>query len=197
MMRVKSGDEIEKYVLLSNSHNGQNSLRVLLTPVRVVCNNTLTRATRYRGGIRVPHRKGLTERLDQAAENLGLLHREFAALESVLNSMATVRMDRGRLNEYWHEVFPMPAAIKADREREAVQLSREWAEHFYKDGVGNRSEEISGTLYAAYNGVTELVDHRGGQFSAESRLRSIWFGTGLELKARAMRIAEEKLHCWA
>src|SRR5262249_13279464 len=68
------GDEIQKFVLLSNSHDGTTSVRVGFTPIRVVCANTLSLAHADKAGsklIRVRH----TRRLD---ENL-------AALQEVIN----------------------------------------------------------------------------------------------------------------
>ena len=55
--------------------------------------------------------------------------------------------------------------------------------------------EVRGTLWAAYNGVTELIDHRKArQHSADTtlgRLNSIWFGRGAAIKERALRVAEQ------
>jgi hypothetical protein len=41
-----SDDEVKKYVLLHNSHDGSSTLNMLLTPVRTVCQNTLSMAIR-------------------------------------------------------------------------------------------------------------------------------------------------------
>jgi len=41
---ITASDVLDKYVLLSTGHDGRTCVRVILTPVRVVCQNTLTRA---------------------------------------------------------------------------------------------------------------------------------------------------------
>lgn len=38
------GDKTEPYVCFSNTHDGSGAVRVCMTPVRVVCNNTLNLA---------------------------------------------------------------------------------------------------------------------------------------------------------
>jgi len=62
--------------------------------------------------------------------------------------------------------------------------------------MGNQEAGISGTLWAAYNGVAELIDHRATCLNAARRLRSAWFGEGYSTKARAYRVAVEKAAAW-
>src|SRR4051794_34975099 len=63
---IADGDEVRKFVLLSNSHDGSSSLRVGFTPIRVVCANTLSLAHADAAGsrlIRVRHTSRLQDNL--------------------------------------------------------------------------------------------------------------------------------------
>ena len=52
---VHKDDKVIKYLLLVNSHTGMASVQIKLTPVRVVCNNTLTMALSFGESMRIPH----------------------------------------------------------------------------------------------------------------------------------------------
>jgi len=41
-IKVGDDDEIERYLLLSTGHDGRTAVQIRFTPVRVVCQNTLT-----------------------------------------------------------------------------------------------------------------------------------------------------------
>ena len=43
---IISGERISPYLLFSNTHDGSGAIKVALTPIRVVCNNTLNLALR-------------------------------------------------------------------------------------------------------------------------------------------------------
>lgn len=71
--------------------------------------------------------------------------------------------------------------------------NRTLAGMLFDQGVGSRMRGVEGTLWAAYNGVTELIDHRQTKQTDDKRLDSIWFGDGYLAKARAFRVANEFL----
>jgi len=203
----------EKYLLLSNSHDGGSAVQVKFTPIRVVCQNTLTMALGMGRAIRVAHTCDVRKRLRQAESLIGIVRQGFAVIEEKFMAMADVLMDTGRLDEYLHLVFPDAAHSRGRgdgllpppedrlqrRQRDAqkrVDANRTWARHFFHNGKGNQADGIRGTLWAAYNGVAELIDHRGSGLNAERRLKSAWFGQGYLTKARAYRIAVENMPVW-
>jgi len=105
--------------------------------------------------------------------------------------MAATELTREIALRYFEVVFPNGTTAEANRD---AQDFRRWALHFYEHGRGTDLPKVRGTLWAAYNGVTELVDHRKAQHDADTtldRLNSIWLGRGAAIKERALRVAEQ------
>ncbi len=188
-LRVKRDDITDKYLLLANDHRGTGTVQVKFTPVRVVCNNTLTLALSTGSLIRVPHWRNAKERLIAAGEKLGIIDRQFQDLGKRFCNMANIQLKRDGVAKYLAAVFPMPEKAN-ERARKQVEDNRALAEHLFDQGRGNRMPGINGSLWAALNGVTELIDHRVSKtLSSERRLNSIWFGTGASVKQRAYEYA--------
>lgn len=196
-IRVVGDDVAEKYLLLSNSHDGSSSVQVKFTPIRVVCNNTLTMALRSGPTLRIQHNRRLRDRLSHARVDLGVIQRRFVDLEGGFRRMAAVQLDRDKLSEYLGLVFPEPPAGADGRSLRRVARERAEAERLFDQGIGSRLKGVTGTLWAAYNGVTEYVDHvRYPETSKDRRLESIWFGEGYQVKARAFKIADQQAARW-
>jgi phage/plasmid-like protein (TIGR03299 family) len=67
-MILSDSEAIENYLLFTMSHDGTSSIQVLFTPVRVVCNNTLTLAlSQTKNVYRMNHTKNIRERMEHAA----------------------------------------------------------------------------------------------------------------------------------
>jgi phage/plasmid-like protein (TIGR03299 family) len=197
---VVVGDDVaDKYLLLSNSHDGRSAVQVKFTPIRVVCQNTLTQALSDGTTIRIAHTPNMQERLKQAHRLLGIVDKGFTNLAAAFQAMCKLSLDASKLDEYLAEVFPDPKDPEEPEHWKAVkriQESRFWSRYFFEHGKGNDRPGARGTLWAAYNGVTELIDHRRTQQTPDRRLDSAWFGDGYHVKGRALRIARAKLHAW-
>ncbi len=192
-IQVVGDDVADKYLLLSNSHDGRSAVQVKFTPIRVVCHNTLTRALSDGPTIRVAHTRNMQDRLNQAHRLLGIVEQGFHNLARVFRSMCKLSLDQAKLDEYLNQVFPQPDDPKNWKAVRKMQENRSWAQHFFEHGQGNDRPGVRGTLWAAYNGVTELIDHRRTKQSPERRLDSVWFGDGYLAKSRALKVARSRL----
>ena len=102
-------------------------------------------------------------------------------------------MDTNRLFEYLATVYP---AVKEPDKMELVKRDRSWSEYFFDQGRGNRLPGVAGSLWAAFNGVTEWQDHRKSRQNQNQRLISSWFGGAYQTKARAYSVAVDKMVGW-
>jgi phage/plasmid-like protein (TIGR03299 family) len=191
------GDDIaNKFLLLSNSHDGTSSVQVKFTPVRVVCQNTLTMALNQGRGIHVPHTRNLSERLAAARDALGIIRKRFDEIADDFRRMARIQVNTDRLNRYLAKVFPTPSNPDDKRATFRVQQARLESTRLFTDGSGNSQQPVRGTLWAAYNGIAEYVDYGTNLRDADRRLDAIWFGSGYLSKARAFRVAMQNARAW-
>jgi phage/plasmid-like protein (TIGR03299 family) len=178
---------------LSNSHDGDGSVQVKFTPVRVVCHNTLTQAMNEGDTvIRVPHTRDLKERLEAARQNLRIINTGFEQIERDFQAMVQTKLDDARLAQYVALVFTDSKA-KDRREHERVERDRTRACDFFVKGKGNGLPGVAGTLWAAYNGIAEMVDHGKNKRTPGQHLEHIWFGGGYGIKARAFTVAKKQM----
>lgn len=196
-IQVVGNDICDKYLLLSNSHDGKSSVQMKFTPIRVVCQNTLTLALSEGPTLRVAHTRNMQERMHQARELLGIIHGRFDEIAKAYQAMAKIQMDEERLKQYYRVVFPDPRDPANEKAKLWVEQNRAIAVGYFDSGRGNQEKGVAGTLWAAYNGVTEMTDYYPAWRNTEQRLDSIWFGEGYLLKARAYSAAVERLKVWA
>lgn len=193
-IRVKRSDDItEQFLLLSNSHDGSSSLRVFFTPIRVVCANTLGMAERrgHGQGVSVMHKGDLAAKVREAQEILGLAKRFYDDLGSKIEVLAGHQPSRQQLEAYFKALYP----DSEDTGNRRAQNVRSELFRLFEHGVGQDMPEIRHTTWAAFNAVTEYVDHyrttrgRTDQERATRRLESAWFGSGARMKAEAWNLA--------
>ena len=195
-IRVNGEDICEKFLLLSNSHDGQSSVQVKFTPIRVVCQNTLTMALSSGRTVRISHTRSIKERMEAAKENLGIIRDRFGRIEKDFQRFSEVPMTGNRLTVYLGTVFPMPQDEDDKAARKRVEIARQECGCLFDVGRGNDLGGVHGTLWAAYNGVVQFVDYRPRKGDGSQRLESTWFTDGYLTKARAFRVAVERAAEW-
>jgi phage/plasmid-like protein (TIGR03299 family) len=134
-IKVANTDITDKYLLLSNSHDGNSAVQIKFTPIRVVCNNTLTLALRQGPpAVWVSHTKDIHKRLELAKRTLGIIHRGYEEIEAAFQNMARVDMDDQRLRRYLKQVFPDPRDRKDRAAAQEAEKHRDWAKYFFANG---------------------------------------------------------------
>jgi phage/plasmid-like protein (TIGR03299 family) len=184
---VAQGDEVEKYLLLSHSHDGSLAVRVGFTPVRVVCANTLAMAHGSDASklLRVKHTKDVHESLANIREVINLANADFQATAEQYRLLARKSINQADLHRYVQRV------LKVEDDREAGTRMKNIIEEIVglaEAGRGNDLPSVRGTLWTAYNGFSEWLSYSRGR-SQENRLNALWFGDGANLNRQALEVA--------
>ena len=187
-INVHGNDIVNKYLLLTNSHDGKAHVRVKLTPIRVVCNNTLTAALQGAGEVQINHTPNAVKALEQASTLLGLANYLYEQLSAVFNGMAARKITTEQLREYVQAL--VPDNEEAENTARTARI-RNSVLRLHDSGRG--AHLARGTLWGAFNSVAEYTDHMMLDEDSTTRLNSIWFGRGEQLKLKAFHLAQRML----
>lgn len=179
------GDRIDSFLLFSNPHQYGMSVDIRFTPIRVVCNNTLTWAleTKAQRSVKVSHVCRFDEKIDHVKRTLGIAQRGFAECREMAKFLGSKQYDIDSLYEYYTEIFPSSNADK--RLGEPTGNARRCLE-LVESQPG--AEYARGSWWQVFNSVTYLTDHIQGK-TADSRLYSQWYGKNQQLKIKAAKEA--------
>ncbi len=184
-------DRVDSYLLFSNPHKYGKSIDVRFTPIRVVCNNTLTLSLNQdsKNGVRLSHRTQFNP--EMVKETLGLAHEKFAKYKEMAEFLGTRKVTAESLIQYYNTVFPNTSRTEMAKEvKQYEDLSRNAKLCYDALEVQPGAEFAAGTWWQAFNSVTFITDHVQGR-NADNRLHSQWFGQNQARKVIAAEKAVE------
>jgi phage/plasmid-like protein (TIGR03299 family) len=183
------GDKVDGYLLFTNPHKFGQSIDVRFTPIRVVCNNTLTLAINSRADnvVKVNHRKQFEG--DAVKATLGIAADKLAHYKEMAAFLGTKRYTQENLKEYFNRIFPV---IAMDKEKgpQRKELSKSASRALQIIDLQPGAGFAQGSWWQAFNAVTFMTDHEIGR-NADTRLTSAWFGPNRSLKLKALETAVE------
>ena len=176
-----SGDQVDSYLLFTNPHKYGSSIDVRFTPIRVVCNNTLTLSLSSAANqvVKVSHRNEFNG--DNVKEMLGVAKEKLQSYKEMAAYLGSKRFNDENIVDYFKRVFPVSGAKE-------ISKNAEIALNIMDQQPG--AEYAEGTWWQAFNAVTFMTDHVIGR-SADTRLQSAWYGYNKGLKTRALETAVE------
>jgi len=187
---LPGGDEVNGYLLLSQPHVWGKSLTIMFTPIRVVCNNTLTQALGQAGQrFSMPHvREFDADVIAKAEAALGLASNQLETFKQTAELLAKVEYDEKRVRKFIASLF-QPVLLE-EAEITPDQFSRTASDVFQCLHTQPGAAMSEGSWWSALNAVTYYVDHKAGR-DRDSSLQSAWFGPRAALKRKALDLAVE------
>jgi phage/plasmid-like protein (TIGR03299 family) len=196
-----SKDEIDRYALLFNSHDGTSQVKMMITPIRVVCNNTLSAALnmaeRNKEMVKLRHTSGIINAAKDVKDVLNIVNDYYEIFSDNANILAKTFLTVDGFQNYLDNLgFVVVEEKTEDDERynRRIIRVRETIERLFDEGLGMDMNRHS--VWNAYNAVVEYVDHNrasrktaGYSSAQEARLDSLWFGEGARIKRQAWDVA--------
>jgi phage/plasmid-like protein (TIGR03299 family) len=170
-------DKVNTYLLVNTSHDGSISIQASITPVRVVCANTLNLAlgNRGRGGsvkqsFKIRHTQTASGKVQIAREALGLANAYIDEFSLMANKMIQTEVSKKKFDEIVLSLYPQP-------KEEAKGATSRWENKLDLINdiyVGDYNNTITGTAWGVANALTERLDwyRTGRKGKTESILAS-------------------------
>ena len=182
------GDQTDNYFLFTNPHQFGKSINIRMTPIRVVCNNTLTLSLSQSSDkmVTVNHRKAFDP--DMVKEQMGIAREKMEQYKSMAAFLGGKRATGDNVIQYFNEVFGAPAKEKEDGVLPFTSRNAKIAMENLNTQPGANFAE--GSWWQAFNSVTYMTDHLQGR-EGDSRLQSAWYGRNRKVKLNALDKALE------
>ena len=150
------GDDFENYICFTNSHDGNSAIRVCMTPVRVVCNNTLNLAlSTAKRSWSTKHAGNMNAKLAEARFTLQLANEYLDALAVEAERLANIRVTRERLDQIINEMFPI---CEEDSDRKATN-TKAVRDAFYACYFAPDIAKFRDTAWGAVNAMSDMATH--------------------------------------
>ena len=120
---IIAGDEIAPYLVVMNSHDGSSGIKVAMTPIRVVCQNTLNLALDSAKRIwTTKHTENVMLRVHEARETLMLAEKYMGELCRGIDELSKIRLTDRKVMEFMQEFFPVTADLPDVQRKNNLRL---------------------------------------------------------------------------
>jgi phage/plasmid-like protein (TIGR03299 family) len=162
-----ANDETKLYLIVWTSHDGSVAVQAAVTPVRVVCQNTLNLAMKSaKQSFKIRHTQSVEGRIQVARETLGLALGYFDEFEVQAKALYSQAITDAEFSKLIQTIYPKP-------EKDAKGAIKKWEnkvvllDDLYHNSPTNAT--IKGTKWGAFNALTERLDYyRSGRGNGET-----------------------------
>ncbi|RPH39002.1 MAG: DUF932 domain-containing protein [Burkholderiales bacterium] len=186
------GEKVEKYIMLTNSHDGSTTIIAGFTPIRVVCNNTLTAALKNLDNkVSISHTASAESRLREASRVMGIASKYMDEVNMAFESMTTRRLTDLELKHYIETV--MKSATKEEEsDKDASTRMKNLVDQVYSFTITHPTQTTEAayrTLWGAYNGISGFYNFLKDYKSADQKMRDMNYGYANDKISKAFDLA--------
>ena len=154
---IIGGERISPYMVFSNTHDGSGAVKTALTPIRVVCNNTLNLALRTaKRSWSMIHTGDISGKIEEAKNTLLLADEYMTALGQEFENLRKIKLSEKQVLDYIKILLPMEENYSLLQKRGVEKLRADMKMRYFDapdlNDVGNNG-------YRFVNAVSDFATH--------------------------------------
>ena len=154
---VIAGERISSYLVFSNTHDGSGSVKVAVTPVRVVCNNTLNLALETaKRSFSMIHTGNIHDKIQEAKDTLFMAENYMDNLGIEFEQLRRQKMTDAQVKEYIELLLPMEKEPTPIQSKNILKLRRDMEQRYYE---APDLQKVGNNAYRFINAVSDFETH--------------------------------------
>lgn len=195
-MKIGTNDDIDRYLLFTNSHDGSGMINCAVTNIRVICNNMLNQAIKSAfQSFSFKHTKSVKDNIRYAVEQIKFTYGYTHTMIVQMDALRKVKVDDKFINNFVYDLFLdanqkehlklKPNILAADNDIVSTRLKNKVVSILdtIQSGVGQNLHR--GSALWLYNGVNCYVNNVIDYKSEEDRFEALTKKTSAKLNQKA------------
>lgn len=150
-------DKFDPYICFTNTHDGTGAIKVCMTPIRVVCQNTLNLALRKaKRSWSTKHMGDMSSKLNEAKLTLGMADKYMHSLNNCAEQLVERKLYKEELDKIIDELFPIDYEKDTNRKINNMNMLRK---EFWNCYEMPDIEKFQNTAWGAVNALSDMVGH--------------------------------------
>ncbi len=154
---IIAGERISPYLVFSNTHDGSGSVKVAVTPVRVVCNNTLNLALNTADrSFSMIHTGKIQDKIQEAKDTLLMAEEYMDCLGIEFEQLRRQKITDAQVKEYIEQLLPMEKDATSIQSKNIARLRRDMERRYYE---APDLQRVGNNAYRFINAVSDFATH--------------------------------------
>lgn len=154
---IIAGERISPYLVFSNTHDGSGSVKVAVTPVRVVCNNTLNLALdKASRSFSMIHTGNIQDKIQEARDTLFMAEEYMDCLGAEFEQLRRQKMTDVQVKEYINLLLPMEKEATRLQSKNIIRLREDMMKRYYD---APDLQTVGNNAYRFINAVSDFATH--------------------------------------
>lgn len=164
-------DEVDPYMFFANSHDGTGAIKVGMTPVRIVCNNTLSLALNTaKRSWSTKHIGDMQSKLEEAKLCLQMASAYMINLDIEADRLANAKLHEEEIEKILDEMFPVDNKTTERKKNNIIQFKQNFWKAYDMPDITKFGE----SAWRGVNAMSDIVTHAAPQRASATYNENRW-----------------------